>query len=187
MIQLQWGGGSKIVSEYYNLRILVIGDSSTGKDEFCRDFSSACFKEDFIPTIGVEFYIKKLHYKDNEANIQLWNFGGEERFKFLLSQYCKGQHGVIIMFDVANPKTLKKLPNWLQIIRENAGDIPIFLVGNKFNSDRPGMISRQEGFRIMENYKLSLYTEISTKTGDNVENLFQDLTEIILRNHNNTS
>ena len=181
-------GRVKIVSDYYyTLMILVIGDSSTGKDEFCRDFSSNCFKEDFIPTIGVEFYSKILNYKDKIVNIQLWNFGWNEKFKFLLSQYCKGQHGVIIMFDVTNSKTLEKLPNWLQVIRKNAGNIPIFLVGNKFNSEIPRMISSQEGVRIMESYKLSAYVEISTKTGDNVENLFQNLTENILRNYNNAS
>jgi len=77
----------------------------------------------------------------------IWDFGGEERFKFLLSQYCKGQDGAIIIYDITNSSTLNQLPDWIQIIRQTSGNIPIMLIGNKLDLEESREVSREEGIK----------------------------------------
>jgi len=84
------------------------------------------------------------------------------------------------MYDITNSNTLKQLPDWLQTIRENAGDIPIILIGNKLDLEESREVSREVGIKFAEKYNLSAFAEISTKTGKNVEKVFQVLTEIII-------
>jgi len=171
------------MSEYdYLFRVLLIGDSSTGKEELCSQHCSDYFMEDLKHTIGVDFFSKTINFNNKKAKLNIWDFGEEERFKFLLSQYCKSQDCVIIMYDIANSNTLNHLPEWTRIIRENVGDIPIILVGNKINLDKPRMVSRDESVEIAQKHKLFWHTEISTKTGENVEELFEFVIKCIF-NH----
>jgi len=50
----------------------------------------------------------------------------------------------------------------------------------KFDVEESREVSRDVGIKIADKYNLSAFTEISTKTGKNVEKLFQVLTEIII-------
>ena len=169
------------MSQYdYSLKVLLLADPSTGKEELFRKYFSGYFQEDLKLTIGIDFYSKTTTFQDKKVKIQLWDFGGEERFRFLLSQYCKGSIGAIIMYDITNSNTLKHLSEWFQLIRENAGDIPIVLVGNIFNLEKSREVSEEEGVKLAEKYNLFGFFEISTKTGENVEETFESLTEILI-------
>jgi GTPase SAR1 family protein len=67
-----------------------------------------------------------------------------------------------------------------QIIRENASDIPIMLVGTKLDLEEFRELNREEGIEIAKKYNLASYSEISTKTGQNVEKSFEMLTDILI-------
>jgi len=99
-----------------------------------------------------------------------------------IKKICKGSNGAIIMYDITDLNTFKHVPEWVQIIRESAGDIPILLIANKLELEQSREVSRKEGFEIVEKYNLSAFTEISTKTGKNVNKTFEDLIKIIM-NH----
>jgi len=165
----------------YNWKILVLGDPSTGKEELIMKYISGHIKEDVKLTIGVDFYSKTTTYNDKKVKLHIWDVGGEERFRFLLNQYCRGASGTIIMYDVTNSKTLEPLSELIQIIRENAGDIPIMLVGNKFDLENSREVSKQEGIEIVRKYNLSTYREVSTKTGYNVDKVFRNFIEILIK------
>jgi len=165
----------------YTWKILVLGDPSTGKEELIMKYISGHIREDVKMTIGVDFYLKTTTYNDKNVKLQIWDVGGEERFRFLLNQYCRGASGTIIMYDITNSKTLEPLSEWIQIIRENAGDIPMMLVGNMFDLENSREVSKQEGIEIARKYDLSTYREVSTKTGYNVEKVFRDFIEILIK------
>jgi len=84
------------------------------------------------------------------------------------------------MYDISNSNTLKHVPEWIQIIRENAGDIPILLIGNKLDLGQLREVSFEEGLKFKDKYDLSAFFEISSKTGENIENTFEGLIEIIM-------
>jgi len=113
----------------------------------------------------------------------MWDFGGEERFRFLLSQYCKGANAAFFLYDITNGATLDHLPDWIQIIREHSGDIPIMLVGNNLHLEENREVSREEGILLAENYNLYSFMEVSSKTGQNVELLFEVMAEILFERY----
>ena len=112
--------------------------------------------------------------------LQIWDVGGEERFRFLLSTYCLGANAAMIIYDITNSKTLDQITEWTKIVREKASDIPIMLIGNNLDSEEFSELKREEGIEIAKKYNLSSYCEISTKTGQNVEKSFESLTEFLL-------
>ncbi|MFX0071445.1 MAG: Rab family GTPase [Candidatus Hermodarchaeota archaeon] len=164
----------------YTFKVMMLGDASVGKTSLTLRYISGFFLEDLKLTIGVDFYSKTTDFIDKKVKLQIWDFGGEERFRFLLSQYCKGANGAFFLYDITNPITLDHLPDWTQIIREHAGDIPIMLIGSKLDLEEYRAVSREDGILAAKKYNLTSFVELSSKTGQNVEKAFKVLTECLI-------
>ena len=167
----------------FTYKILMLGDASVGKTSLTIRYISGFFLEDLKLTIGVDFYSKTTNFKDKKVKLQIWDFGGEERFRFLLHQYCKGANGAFFLYDITNSNTLDHLPDWTSIIREHAGDIPIMLIGSKLDLDEFRAVSRDDGILSARKYNLASFAELSSKTGQNVEKSFEVLTEILFERY----
>ncbi len=163
----------------YTFKIMMLGDASVGKTSLTMRYISGYFMEDLKLTIGVDFYSKTTYFKDKKVKLQIWDFGGEERFRFLLSQYSKGANGAFFLYDITNQTSLDHLPDWTQVIREHAGDIPIMLIGSKLDLYEFRAVPRDDGILAARKYNLSSFVELSSKTGENVEKAFEVLTEVL--------
>jgi small GTP-binding protein len=158
----------------------MLGDASVGKTSLTIRYISGFFREDLRLTIGVDFYSKTINFKGIKVKLQIWDFGGEERFRFLLSQYSKGANGAFFLYDITNHSSLEHLPDWTQVIREYAGNIPIMLIGSKVDLHEFRAVSRDDGILAAKKYNLASFVELSSKTGENVEKAFEVMTEILL-------
>ncbi len=162
---------------------MMLGDASVGKTSLTMRYISGYFMEDLKLTIGVDFYSKTTSFKDKKVKLQIWDFGGEERFRFLLSQYSKGANGAFFLFDITNQTSLDHLPDWTQVIREHAGDIPIMLIGSKADLNEFRAVLREDGILAAKKYNLASFVELSSKTGENVEKAFNVMTEILFEKY----
>ena len=167
----------------YTFKIMMLGDASVGKTSLTVRYIKGFFMQDLRLTIGVDFYSKTINFKEMNVKLQIWDFGGEERFRFLLTQYCKGANGAFFLYDITNPKSLEHLPDWTQIIRENAGDIPIMLIGSKVDLDEYRAVPRDDGILAAKKYNLASFVELSSKTGENVEEAFTVMTETLFEKY----
>ena len=85
-------------------------------------------------TIGAGFHTKSETLDTGEeVKMQIWDFAGERRFRELLPDYCKGASGAFVCFDITDYDTFRQIPEWLKIIRQKAGFIPIILMGMKWD------------------------------------------------------
>jgi len=167
----------------YTFKIMMLGDASVGKTSLTMRYISGYFMEDLKLTIGVDFYSKTTSFKDKKVKLQIWDFGGEERFRFLLSQYSKGANGAFFLFDITNQTSLDHLPDWTQVIREHAGEIPIMLIGSKVDLNEFRAVLRDDGILAAKKYNLASFVELSSKTGENVEKAFNVMTEILFEKY----
>ena len=167
----------------YTFKLMMLGDASVGKTSLTLRYISGYFMEDLKLTIGVDFYSKTTIFNEKKVKLQMWDFGGEERFRFLLSQYCKGANGAFFLYDITNVRSIDHLPEWTQIVRENAGDIPIMLIGSKKDLDEFRAVPREDGILAAKKYNLASFIELSSKTGENVENAFKVMTETLFEDY----
>jgi len=161
-------------------KIIFFGNESLGKANFIQKSFPNLLNSDQKMTIGVDFYSKTINIDNKKIKVQIWDVGGEERFRFLSPAYCKGANGAFFLYDITNHTSLYNLPDWTQIIREHAGDIPIILVGAKAHLEEFRSVSREEGILAAKKYNLSGFIEVSSKTGQNVEKAFEALTRLVL-------
>ena len=172
------------MTEYdYTFKLMMLGDASVGKTSLTLRYISGYFMQDLKLTLGVDFYSKTTKFNGKTVKLQIWDFGGEERFRFLLSQYSKGANAAFFLYDITNPMSLEHLPDWTQIVRENAGDIPIMLIGSKKDLDEFRAVPREEGILAAKKYNLASFVELSSKTGENVEKAFDVITEFLFEEY----
>ena len=112
----------------------------------------------------------------------IWDFVGEERFRFILTKYINGAMGGILMYDITNYPSLAHIDNWLSVVNGRKEQIPLVLLGGKSDLDIIRQISLKEGKKIAKTKGFSGFTECSSRTGENVEKSFEILTRIMLGN-----
>ena len=162
------------------IKIMLLGDESAEKTSLITRYISGFFDDSLKNTMGIDFCYKTLNLDDKKIKLQIWDFDGEVRFRFLLHQYCKGANAAFFLYDITNRSTLEHLPDWIQIIREHAGDTPIILVGAKAHLKELRAVSKDEGILAAKKYNLPGFIEVSSKTGQNVEKAFEALIRLVL-------
>jgi len=145
------------------------------------------FKDDAKMTIGVDFCFKIVKLRGNNAKLQIWVLSPLERFNSIHRFYVRDSLGAIILYDITNINTLNRISEWSQLIREKNGNIPILLVGNKIDLEDLREISIDQINKIIEELQLSAFMEISSKTGENVELMFERFTQLIINFFENRS
>jgi len=131
-------------------------------------------------TIGVEFFLKETEIDSKHCTLQLWDFGGQERFRFLLESYVLGAKGALLMFDLTRISTLDSLGQWISIIRKGDPNLPVLFLGTKLDLGDEVMVDEDYARSFLNEYNLIDFLKISSKTGENVGRAFDILTRKIL-------
>ncbi|MFW9989832.1 MAG: Rab family GTPase, partial [Candidatus Odinarchaeota archaeon] len=101
----------------YTFKILLLGDASVGKTSFTKRYCYNIFNPSERLTIGVDFHVKTIELNNERIKLQLWDVGGEERFRFLLPTYCLGANAAFLLYDITRPSTLDNISEWITIVR----------------------------------------------------------------------
>ena len=92
-----------------------------------------------------------------------------------------GASGGIFMYDITRYSSLKNFDDWLRVVevgtQDQEQDIPILMVGSKLDLDYQRAVSSEDGLELAKTNGLYGYIECSSKTGQNVEEIFIKLTQ----------
>jgi small GTP-binding protein len=178
----------KINSDFeFQIKMVIIGDSGVGKTNFIFQFTEGRFSPHHVTTVGFDFKSRtiQLPKSKKKVKLQIWDTAGQERYMALNKNLFQKVQGIILMYDITNRESFERLNMWLNIIKELANDIPIILVGNKIdeeNNEENGRIieySEGEGFGKKNGFQ---FIEASGLDGTNVDKVFYNISEIILKN-----
>ena len=162
------------------LKILTAGEGGVGKTTLLHRYVEGKFSAETRMTIGVEFFLKETEIDGKQCTLQLWDFGGQERFRFLLESYVLGAKGALLMFDLTRMMTLENLEQWLNIVRKGDPNLPVLFVGTKIDLVDEIQVDDDYARTFLEQYNLIDFLKISSKTGENVSDAFNILTQKIL-------
>lgn len=166
-------------------KISIFGDGGVGKTTLINRYLKGVFNNSTKITIGIDFYVKKLEIEDIECSLQIWDFAGESEFRSLFPSFVKNSDGGIFMFDITRYTSLENFDDWLYVFknhnRENK-EIPVLLVGGKSDLEDHRVVVKNDVLDLAQAYGDFEYIECSSKTGDNVEDVFTLLTRNILKN-----
>ncbi|MFX1409561.1 MAG: Rab family GTPase [Promethearchaeota archaeon] len=161
----------------YKFKVLILGPGAVGKTSLLYRYVKNEFSMDYILTIGANFLTKKLLVLNKNVYLQIWDIGGQQRFKLLHKNFYEGANGALLVFDLTRRKTFEEIIIWLSEMYDIMETrIPFILIGNKSDlvENIGDIVSGNEAtwFAEQEN---TIYIETSAKTGDNVEKAFIEL------------
>ncbi len=162
------------------LKILTAGEGGVGKTTLLHRYVEGRFSAETKMTIGVEFFLKETEIDTNHCTLQLWDFGGQERFRFLLESYVLGAKGALLMFDLTRLMSLENLQQWINIVRRGDPNLPVLFVGTKLDLTDEIQVDDDYAMSFLNEFNLIDYIKISSKSGQNVGTAFEILTRTIL-------
>jgi small GTP-binding protein len=158
------------------LKIIVAGEADVGKTALVNRYSTGRF--DIPETIGIGFSSKaEKSAEHGRFKFSILDMAGEERFRFILPEVCKGAKGIMLLFDLSDPKSFRNLGEWVDLIRECLQNVPILLIGSK--ADLEAKIPEKQIKDFVNQKKLNGYMKVSAKLNTNVSTAFQKMTELI--------
>ncbi len=166
-------------------KICLFGDGGVGKTTLLGRYLTGLFKSNQTITIGVDFHVKKIEVDGKIVLLQIWDFAGEARFRFLLPSYVLGASGGIFMYDITRYSSLKNFPEWINIFKNGfvgAKDkpLPVIMVGGKLDLSFKRAVPSKEAFDLAKSNKLFGYIECSAKDGRNIEDIFTEIAKLML-------
>ena len=179
----------------FKTKICLLGESMVGKTSLIRKFVMDRFSDDYISTLGTKVTKKTVAVERDEGTYDLtmmiWDIEGKranletniESFEGSIpAGYLKGSEGIFLVFDLTRKDTLEHVEAWFSGVTKQVGkEIPFILLGNKKDLRDKQDVKPAEVEAKIEKLGLNvLYT--SAKTGENVEEAFQELANRVLDN-----
>ncbi|TFF97651.1 MAG: GTP-binding protein [Promethearchaeota archaeon] len=168
------------MAKKFIFKILLAGDGGVGKTTLLHRYIKGEFSQSTQMTIGVEFFLKEVQVDGQDCTLQLWDFGGQQRFRFLLESYVMGAKGALLMFDLTRPMTLENLNEWISICRKNDSELPILFVGTKLDLEEDISVDDDYAKNFLDQFDLLDYIKVSSKTGENVQEAFKLIADRVL-------
>ena len=158
-------------------KIILIGDTATGKTNILSKYINNKFETDSKATIGVELSFKTFNINNDKVTAQIWDTAGQERYKSMTKAYFKGALGALIVYDITKKSTFENIDKWILDLKSCADEkVSIILIGNKCDLESSREISKEEGEKKAKTIEVA-FLETSALKGDNIELAFKTLIE----------
>ena len=93
------------VAPIIDAKIVLLGDSGVGKSSIAQRYCQNSFNDNYDVTIGGAYMQKTINVKDTTVKLHIWDTGGSDRFRSLVSMYYRDAVAAIICYDLANERT----------------------------------------------------------------------------------
>ncbi len=173
------------MNEIINIRIklIAIGDINVGKTSLIQSYISGNIIHNYVSTVGIDFSYKNFMANNYNVDLHIWDTSGQERFMSIITQYYRGAHAVMLVFDLGNISSFNNIKFWLNQInsRIERTSYEAILIGNK--SDQNTIITPDMIQSLLDEYTNITYMETSVTTYTNINLAFSNLITKCIENN----
>ena len=131
-------------------------------------------------SLGVDFKLKNITVGAIPVKVQIWDTGGQERFRTITKNYYEKADGVVLAYDCTDDKSFEEIRNWMTQIENHARpQVPKLLVASKCDL-KDIKVDSKEGQAIAAEFGMPFF-ETSAKVGTNVKTAFECIIHSILK------
>ncbi|MHA2251022.1 MAG: Rab family GTPase [Candidatus Kariarchaeaceae archaeon] len=187
--RLEGKGDTLSIDKSEMITVTLLGEPGTGKTSIRNHLFGDPFEEQIAMTVGATYKTTQIKLSAKPIKLRICDIAGQSSFEIVRKHYFNRSDGALLVFDLTNINSFKKLTSWANEYLESHQNqkIPILLVGNKsdLEADRQVRLKDIEVFlRAVENNPvldehIIGYIETSAKTGENVNNGFVQISKAI--------
>ena len=178
-------------SSSIGLKIIIIGDTSTGKTSIVTKYIYNKFSESYKATIVSQFDFKIIKYKDQIYRLQFWDLAGQDISPEMTKLFCQDTNGVIICCEVNKKESRDNTLKWKENLINNRIDIKkitLVLCENKCDLLNDNYENFQELKNFSINNEFNQCFRTSALNGFGIEDMILFIVEdIVNRNNNNNN
>jgi len=173
----------------HRIKLVVVGDGAVGKTSLLISYATDKFPTDYVPTV-FENYTAQMKLNDESILLHLWDTAGQEDYDRLRPLSYPGADLVLLCYSSVHKPSIDSIKTrWSPEVRQFIPTVPIFLVGTKLDlkeeltkSPKEGfeLVSYEEGQAMANDIKALKFYEISAKTRQNLDTLFQEAVTTVL-------
>jgi len=163
-------------------KICVLGDDGVGKTSLIRRFVADKFEEGFSEEKQIskkeELYVSVVENglpHSDLITLNVWDWISN----ITQTQSYINSKGALLICDMTNKSSLRSLEYWKNELNKVAGEVPVIIVGNKFDLKKEMELSKEDLVKYVKKLKAS-YMGTSAKTGKNVNNAFYKLAKMLI-------
>jgi small GTP-binding protein len=163
-------------------KVILLGDSGTGKTSLVTRLINHQFQENMKPTIGCDFSQKEFDVAGKKVRVSIWDTAGQERFRAISYCYYKLMKIALLVFDLTNRKSFERLNFWMHEIQCQAQGSPfVVVIGNKADLVTDRAVRREEAETWVAKNKCKIYFETSAKSENdkNIDKAFEFIAQHI--------
>ncbi|HUY01129.1 MAG TPA: Rab family GTPase [Candidatus Deferrimicrobium sp.] len=172
----------------YKWKVITIGEPTVGKTTLMLQYTERKFHELYIPTVGVQVSVKQVPIKIEKTKekklieLNIWDVAGHIKFQNIRKVFYEGAHAFLLLYDLTNKASYDGISYWYEDLTKIIGKQYGILIGNKKDLQKERVITEEEGIELATNLNLD-FMETSAKTGENVNDVFEILTQNLLKMH----
>ena len=163
----------------HDIKIIIIGDSSTGKTSFVNRWISGKFVEINTVTINHNFNYKIIQLNKTIYRVQIWDIGGQDRSRCLAKFFVKGCHAVFIFSDITEKVTLDNSILWKNLLNDLPKEFnySVILFQNKIDLVEKNKLNETqfEIKKFAEDNNFDSFFRISSKTNEGIDNAMNEI------------
>jgi len=159
-----------------SIKLVMLGESAVGKSSIALRFCRNEFSDWRESTIGAAFLTQQVKVGEDTVKIELWDTAGQERYRSLAPMYFRNANCAIVVYDLTSLASLEKARSWITELQRQADPgIIICLAGNKLDlAETQRQVLAETAKKLADEQGL-MFCEVSAKTGEGVEEMFQSL------------
>jgi len=172
------------------IKLVVVGDGAVGKTSLLICFAKGTFPETYVPTV-FENYTAQIDHNDKKVLLHLWDTAGQEDYDRLRPLSYPGSDIVLLCFSLVTESSFDSVrEKWYPEVDHYVKDVPTILVGTKADlrdaklpdpsTGEFNPVDPDKAKEMAESIGAERFLEVSAKTGQNLQQLFQDSVQIVL-------
>ncbi len=160
------------------LKFCMLGATGVGKTSLVARYVRSIFSDVYRTTIGVQILSRRMHYRDRDLELLIWDMNGEDEFQHVQLSYVRGASGCIVVVDGTRPSTVATALTLREAAMGAAGPMPCVLAINKVDLEESWDVSLRTLEPLVRVCDGSVST--SARTGAGVVETFERLVDAAL-------